>query len=113
MGRRSAHNLPPGIHRDQHGQYWASLEGEEARTWRARYPGRSLPRRKASDLRGAIKLQRQLIEDLKTSRDPNAENPKVADWVKTCIERRRDLKPSTITRYRQSLRWQIEPSRIG
>lgn len=40
MRRKSAYNLPPGIHRDQHGQYWATLEGEEARTWRDRYPGR-------------------------------------------------------------------------
>jgi hypothetical protein len=34
-----------------------------------------------------LKLQRQLADDLKANRDPNADNPKVSDWVRTCIER--------------------------
>lgn len=113
MGRKSAHNLPPGIHQDQHGVLWATLEGADAKRWRERYPGASLPRRKASGIKEALKLQRQLIDDLKSSRDPNAENPKVADWVMTCIARKRDLAPSTAARYRQSLTWQIAPHRIG
>ena len=98
---------------EQHGVYWATLEGDEATRWRERYPGRSLPRRKAADLREALKLQRALIDDLKSNRDPNAENPKVADWVATCIDRKRKLAPSTIARYRSSLKWQIETQRIG
>jgi hypothetical protein len=113
MGRKSQHNLPPGIQSDQHGAYWATLEGNDAKRWRERYPGRSLPRRKAETLKDALKLQRQLIDDLKTGRDPNAENPKVADWVRTCVDRKRKLAPSTVRRYLQSLRWQIEPNRIG
>lgn len=113
MARKSAHGLPPGIQLDQHGAYWATLEGEDAKLWKARYPGTSLPRRKASDSKQAIKLQRQLIANLKANRDPNAENPKVSDWVKSCIDRKRDLAPSTDDRYRSSLTWQIEPHRIG
>src|SRR6266516_6643572 len=113
MGRKSQHNLPPGIQLDQHGSYWATLEGDEATLWRKRYPGRSLPRRKATSLKEALKLQRQLIDDLKAARDPNAENPKDADWVKTCIDRKRKLAPSTATRYRSSLEWQIESHTIG
>ncbi len=113
MGRKSQHGLPPGIHLDRHGQHWATLEGEDAKRWRERYPGRALPRRKAESLKDAIKLQRFLVDDLKANRDSNAENPKVADWVKTCIDRKRDLAPSTARRYRQSLKWQIEPHRIS
>jgi hypothetical protein len=93
MGRKSKHNLPPGIQLDQHGAYWARLEGDDAKLWHQRYPGKSLPRRKARSLKEALKLQRQLIDDLKTGRDSNAENPKVSDWVKTCIDRKRDLAP--------------------
>ena len=51
MARKSAHNLPPGIQLDQHGVYWATLEGEHAKLWKARYPGTSLPRRKAIDIK--------------------------------------------------------------
>jgi hypothetical protein len=91
MARKSQHNLPPGIQLDQHGAYWATLEGEDAKLWRKRHVGRSLPRRKAKDLREALKLQRLLIADLKAGRDSNADNPKVADWVRTCIDRKRDL----------------------
>lgn len=105
MGRKSQHNLPPGIQLDQRGVYWATLEGHEAKLWRERYPGRALPRRKAADLKAALKLQRDLITDLKSNRDPNADNPKVADRVKTCIERKRKLAPSTTARYKQSLTW--------
>lgn len=113
MGRKSAHNMPPGIQLDQHGTYWATLEGKEAKLWRERYPGRSLPRRKAADLRAALKLQRALFDDLSKGNDPNAENPKVSDWVKTCIDHKRKLEASTALRYRQSLKWQIEPSLLG
>jgi integrase len=113
MGRKSQHNLPPGIQLDQHGAYWATLEGEDAKLWKARYPGTSLPRRKAAALKAALKLQRGLVEDLKANRDPNADNPKVSDWVRTCIDRKRDLAPGTALRYRSSLTWQIEPHRIG
>src|SRR5258706_7338179 len=109
MGRKSTHSLPPGIQLDQHGIYWAALEGEDAKLWRERYPGRSRPRRKAATLRAALKLQRQLVDDLKTGRDPNAENPKVVDWIQTCIDRKRDLAPATRTRYLSSLAWQIAP----
>jgi integrase len=113
MARKSAHNLPPGIQLDQHGAYWATLEGDDAKLWKARHPGRSLPRRKATTLKDAIRMQRQLVDDLKAARDPNANNPKVVDWVRTCIDRKRDLAPGTALRYRSSLKWQIEPHRIG
>jgi len=113
MGRKSAHNLPPGIQLDKNGAYWATLEGEDAKLWKARYPGTSLPRRKTTSIKLALKLQRQLTDDLKANRDPNADNPKVSDWVKTCIDRKRDLAPGTTLRYHSSLKWQIEPHRIG
>jgi integrase len=113
MARKSAQNLPPGIQSDQHGAYWATLEGADAKLWRQRYPGKSLPRRKAVTLKEALKLQRALVDDLKAARDSNAENPKVADWVKTCIDRKRDLEATTRTRYLSSLKWQIEPHPIG
>jgi integrase len=113
MGRKSGHNLPPGIHLDRHGTYWAGLEGDDAKLWRERYPGRSRLRRKATTLKEALRLQRQLVEALKATRDPNAESPRVADWVKMCIDRKRDLEPATRARYRSSLTWQIEPHPIG
>jgi integrase len=113
MGRKSTHNLPPGIQLDRHGAYWAALEGEDAKLWRERYPGRSRLRRKAATLKEALKIQRQLIDDLRTVRDSSAENPKVADWVRTCIDRKRDLEPATRTRYLSSLKWQIKPHAIG
>ena len=113
MGRKSPYGLLPGIQRDKNGVYWATLEGEDAKLWRKRYPGKSLPRRKAKDQKAASIAQRRLSEDLKNGRDPNAKNPKVADWVRTCIERKRDLETSTATRYRSSLTWQIEPHPIG
>lgn len=112
MGRKGTTHIP-GIHLDQAGVYWATLEGEDAKLWRQRYPGRTVPRRKAKDLNEARKLQRQLIEDLKAGRDLNAGNPKVSEWVKTCIDRKRDLAPSTLRCYRQLLKWQIEPHRVG
>src|SRR5438128_538781 len=113
MGRKSGHDLPPGIQLDQRGVYWATLEGEYSKDWRERYPGRSLPRRKAASQREAIKLQYRLIDDLKNGRDSNAENPKVMEWVKVWIDGKQKLAPSTEKRYRQSLKWQIEPHRIG
>jgi hypothetical protein len=36
MARKSAHNLLSDIQLDQHGAYWATLEGEDAKRWRAR-----------------------------------------------------------------------------
>jgi integrase len=113
MGRKSSHNLPPGIQLDQHGVYWATLEGADAKDWRERYPGRSLPRRKADDLKAALKLQRLLIDDMRTGRDPNAENPTVMVCVETWIDGKQKLADSTSRHYRQSLGWQIEPHRIG
>lgn len=113
MGRKSAHNLPPGIQFDKNGVYWATLEGEDARRWRDRYPGRSLPRRKAETLKDARALQRKLMRDLEQGRNPNAENPKVADWVKQWIEGKQRIAPSTVKRYRTSLKHQIEGHRIG
>lgn len=113
MGRKSQHNLPPGIQLDQHGVYWATLEGDDAKLWRKRYPGRTPPRRKAPTIKAAIALQRQLVDDLKSGRDSNAENPRVAEWVRSCIDRKRDIEPSTRTRYLSSLKWQIAPHRVG
>jgi integrase len=113
MGRKSTHGLPPGIHRDKQGAYWATLEGDEAKLWRKRYPGKTLPRRKAKNLRQAITLQRQLLDDLKAARDPTRENPKTADWVETCIKHKRSAASSTIRRYRTSLQWQIANHTIG
>lgn len=113
MGRKSPHGLLPGIQRDKNGVYWATLEGGDAKTWRERYPGRTLPRRKAPDEKTARKLQRQLINALEKGNDPNAKNPKVADWVKTCIAHKRKLAASTIRRYQRSLKWQIEPNALG
>src|SRR5690242_13527741 len=104
MARKSAHNLPPGIQLDKNGAYWATLVDENADLWRERYPGRSLPRRKAADLKTALKLQRGLIDDMSKGNDPNAENPKVSDWVSSCISRKRKLAASTARRYRQSLK---------
>lgn len=113
MGRKSANNLPPGIQLDQNGVYWATLEGADARRWRDRYPGRTVPRRKATTFKDACTLQRQLIRDLERGRDPSAENPKVADWVRTVLEGKLKLAPSTRKRYTTSLTFQIEPHRIG
>ena len=62
MGRKSAEGLPPGIHKDQHGAFWATLEGVDAKRWKERYPGRSLPRRKAATTKAAREIQRQLVK---------------------------------------------------
>ena len=113
MGRKSTHNLLPGIHLDQQGSYWATLEGENAKHWRERYPGRTLPRRKAGTEKEARTLQRQLVRDLESGRDPNAKNPKVADWVRTVIDGKQKIATSTKNRYESSLKYQIEPHRIG
>jgi integrase len=112
MARKGKSDVP-GIQLDQHGAFWATLEGEHAKLWRDRYPGRSLPRRKAKDLRQALKLQRQLVDDLKAVRDVNAENPRVAALVRRYIDQNRELAPSTVRRYDQSLAWQIAPNEIG
>jgi integrase len=113
MGRKSAQGLPPGIQLDQHGAFWATLEGDDAKTWRKRYPGRSRPRKKAASLKEARALQRALIEDLRVGRDPQAHNPKIADLVETWISGRQKLAAGTLERYRTSLKWQIEPHRLG
>lgn len=114
MGRKSEHGHPPGIHEDQHGQLWATLEGDDAKRWRERYPGRGRPpRRKAKDIREAIKLHRQLVRDIETGRDPRADNPTIALLVERWIDGRVRIAESTRRRYRQSLTWQIKPLRIG
>ena len=113
MGRKSVHNLPPGIQLDRHGAYWATLEGVDAKRWRDRYPGRTPPRRKAGTLKDARTFQRQLVRDLERGRDPNAENPKVADWVRTVIDGKQKIATSTKERYESSLKYQIEPHHIG
>ncbi|NTU82977.1 MAG: site-specific integrase [Chloroflexales bacterium] len=113
MGRKSSRDLPPGIHIDKAGSYWATLEGEDAKRWRERHPERTLPRRKAASLGAAVKLQRQLINDLDSGRDPNAENPPLATLVEEWINQREKLRPATRRRYEQSFRWQIKPLRIG
>jgi len=91
MGRKSAHNLPPGIHRDQHSQLWATLESEDAKRWRECYPRWSLPRRNAANLKAALQLRRQLMRDLETGHDPNAENPTLGVWVTTWIDGKQRL----------------------
>jgi integrase len=113
MGRKSTAGMPPGIHCDQHGVLWATLEGEEAKLWRQRYPGRSVPRRKAATLKAAVKHQRELIADLKSGRDPNSENPKIADLVKRFIDQKQRITDSTRQRYLASWRHQIAPFRVG
>jgi integrase len=112
MGRKSKHGLPPGIHLDKEGAYWATLEGDDAKRWRERFPGRTLPRRKAESLKEARQLQRQLVRDLELGRDPLAENPTIADLVERWIDQRK-VATSTKRRYHQSWRWQIKPLRIG
>ncbi len=113
MGRKSKHGLPPGIHKDGSGQLWATLEGDDARRWRERYPGRALPRRKADDLRQARQLQRELSRDLEQGRDPGADNPTVAAWVRQWIDGKQRIKPFTIRGYRRILAQHIETHAIG
>lgn len=112
MGRTSSRNLPPGIQYSG-GYYFATLEGPDAQTWRARHPGRSLPRRRVRTLREAIQAQRELIAELKAGRDPQADNPTIAAYVETWIAGRKKLAPSTRRRYTQSWRYQIKPLRLG
>lgn len=114
MGRTSTHNLPPGIQLDQNGVYWATLEGEDAKLWRQRNPGKSRPpRRKADSLKDAVRLQRRLCEDLRAGRDSNADNPLISAYVETWIDQRQKLASSTRRRYSQSWRYQIKPLKIG
>jgi integrase len=113
MARKNAHNLPPGIFQDQHGALWATLAGDDAERYRQIYPGKVLPRRKAKDLRDAIKLQRLLITDLERGRDSKADNPKVAAWVRSYIDGRETIKATTRKRHESALVRQIEPHRIG
>lgn len=113
MARKSKHGLSPGIQLDRHGVYWATLAGDDADLWRARHPGTRPPRRKAKSPKDALRLQRNLIDELRAGRDPNADNPQVAAYVAKWIAQRQSIKPSTRRRYEQSLRWQIEPLPIG
>lgn len=113
MAGKSPHNLPPGIHRDKNGAYWATLVDEHAMVWRERYPGRTKPKRKASTLKEALKLQRGLVDDLLAARDPQAHNPTVSAWVEEWVAGRHKIKPATKRRYGQSHRFQIKPLRLG
>jgi hypothetical protein len=112
MGSKDSHHLPPGIHLDQHGAYWATLVDSDARRWRELYPGRSLPRRKATNLYKALERQRQLVDALQAACDANGENPNITDlidrWIDGC-----KLADTTIARYRQLWRWHIKPFPIG
>lgn len=112
MGRKSAHGLPPGIQLTRDGFYLATLEGNEAREWRERHPGRSLPRRRVRTLKEATQAQRALIRDLAAGRDPNADNPQISAYVEAWVEQRR-VGVSTKRRYRQSWQWQIATQRLG
>lgn len=112
MGRTNAHNLPPGLYRDQHGVYWATLEGMHAKEWRERYPDRTVPRRKAKTLKEANEKQRQLIAELREGRDVRTNNPTISELVEQWIAGRK-LQSSTLRRYKQSFTWQIKPSSIG
>lgn len=112
MGRKSAHGLPPGIQLTGDGFYLATLEGEEAKRWRERHPGRSLPRRRVRSLKEATQAQRALIRDLEAGRDPNADNPTISTYVEKWVEQRR-VSATTKRRYRQSWQWQIATQKIG
>jgi hypothetical protein len=74
---------------------WATLEGEDAKLWRARCPTKALPRRKAGTMKEALKLQKQIVADLKSGRDPHADNPIVADYMSAWIDQRK-LADSTL-----------------
>lgn len=113
MGRKSAEGLPPGIHKAQHGAFWATLEGVDAKRWKERYPGRTLPRRKAATLKAAREVQRQLVKAIETGRDPQAQNPTVARYVETWIAQKLNLKTTTRNRYTLLLKYQIAPHRIS
>lgn len=90
----------------------ATLEGKDAKQWRERHPGQSLPRRRVQSLKEAMQAQRELIADLKAGKDPNADNPTISAYVETWVEQRR-VGASTKRRYRQSWQWQIATQRIG
>lgn len=113
MPRKSAYGLPAGIQKDRHGAFWATLTGKYATMWRERFPGTSLPRRKAVTIDQAAELQRTLIDDLKAGKDPNADNPTIAAYVETWINQRQTLAASTRQRYDQALRLQLKTFRLG
>lgn len=85
MGRKSAQGLPPGIQLDQNGAYWASLEGDDAKLWRARYPGRSRPRKKAKTLDEAVILRNQLSLTVRTGRDLAVEKRETVDLMRSVV----------------------------
>jgi integrase len=112
MGRKSNTGMPPGI--QQHGGYfWATLEGEHAKTWRDRFPGVTLPRRRVATLKDAVAAQRELIRDLELGRDPNADNPTVAAWVEQWIAGRQKIADTTRRSYVASFTYQIKPLKLG
>jgi hypothetical protein len=43
-------------------------------------------------LKEAVRLQRDLIADLKAGRDSNAENPTIADLVKRRIDQKQEIR---------------------
>jgi integrase len=113
MARKSAHGLPPGIQLDKDGVFWATLAGDDAERYRQQHPGQRAPRRKAVDLKDAMRQQRQLIRDLEGGRDSKAKNPKVAAWVREYLDGRETIKATTRKRHEGALARQIAPHRIG
>jgi integrase len=125
MGRKSKHGLPPGIHLDKHGVYWATLAGAAAKRWHEQFTGRP-PLREASSYEVALKLQGQLEGDILAGRDPRAkkvtggqennsqqeprpaDDPLVAARVRTWIDGKINLAPTTRKRYDGLLVYQIE-----
>lgn len=85
MGRKSSQGLPPGIQLDQHGAYWASIEGDDAKLWRASYPGRSRPRKKAKTLDEAVLRRNQLSLAVRTGRDLTIEKRETADLMRMVV----------------------------
>ncbi|NJN19752.1 MAG: site-specific integrase [Oscillochloris sp.] len=67
----------------------------------------------APTLDAAVDVQRRLIDDLKAGRDPNVENPPIADYIAQWIAGRQTIKPDARRRYTQSYQHQIKPLRIG
>jgi hypothetical protein len=113
-GTQESHeNFLPGIHLDKDGVYWASLAGDHAKLWKARYPGKPRPRKRAKTFAQAVRLQSALIKDLKEGRDPNSENPTITDLVKRHIDRKQRITDSTRKRYLCSWQWQIQPLQFG
>lgn len=109
MGRRSPHHLPPGIHRDKHGVYWATLVDEDAKEWRRRNPGKTVPRRRARTQTEARRLQRKLQDNLKAGLNPPANNPLLGDYLTNWLAGKHSLKPNSYLRYEKFIRYQVLP----